>query len=267
MSLTTMINAVRKKNPLVHNITNQVVINFTANGLYALGASPVMANAIEEAADMARNADALLLNIGTLTSDQVDAMIEAGRAANDKGIPVIFDPVGVGATPYRNQAASRILNEVKVTMIRGNAGEVSQLAGLEAQVRGVDSSGSFDNQSIARHAQQILGIPVLVTGEKDVITDGKSLFEVSNGTPMLTKVTGTGCLLGAVVAAFLATGEDKVKTATAAVMFYNVAAEKAAQNAEGPGSFQIAFLDALASTTSVDVSADARITHHIVGEG
>ncbi len=267
MSLTTLINDVRRKNPLVHNITNQVVINFTANGLYALGASPVMANAIEEAGDMAGNADALLLNIGTLTSDQVDAMIEAGKAANAKGIPVVFDPVGVGATPFRNQVASQILNEVKITLVRGNAGEISQLAGLEAQVRGVDSSGSFDNKSIARQAEQTLGIPVLVTGEKDVITDGKALFEVSNGTQLLTKVTGTGCLLGAVIAAFLATGEDIVKSATAAVVYYNVAAEKAAQQAKGPGSFQLAFLDALASTTSEDVSRHAKIKHHILGEG
>ncbi|MFB1050298.1 hydroxyethylthiazole kinase [Paraliobacillus sp. JSM ZJ581] len=267
MSLTTLINAVRQKNPLVHNITNEVVVNFTANGLYAIGASPVMANAMEEAADMAKNADALLLNIGTLTGDQADVMIEAGKAANEKGIPVVLDPVGVGATPYRNQVASRILNEVKLTMIRGNAGEVSQLVGLEAQVRGVDSSGSFDNISIARHAEQELGIPVLVTGEKDVITDGKDLFEVSNGAPLLTKVTGTGCLLGSVVAAFLATGENHVKAAAAAVVFYNVAAEKAAKNVNHPGSFQIAFLDALASTTSEDVSTHAKITHRILSEG
>lgn len=264
MNITTMVDAVRKKNPLVHNITNQVVTNFTANGLYALGASPVMANATEEAADMAKNADALLLNIGTLTSQQVDAMISAGKAANEKGIPVVFDPVGVGATPYRNQVAARIVDQVQLAMIRGNAGEISQLAGLEAEVRGVDTIGTFDPNEIASHATRVLHVPVMVTGKQDVITDGKQRFEIANGTPFMTKVTGTGCLLGAVVASFLAIEQDYVKAATAATVFYDVAAELAVQKANGPGSFQMAFLDALANTTSNDVSERANISHHII---
>ncbi|WP_256860406.1 hydroxyethylthiazole kinase [Paraliobacillus ryukyuensis] len=268
MNIPMMIDAVRSKNPLIHNITNQVVVNFTANGLYALGASPVMANAVEETADMARNADALLLNIGTLTSDQVEAMIEAGKVANEKGIPVVFDPVGVGATPYRNQVAAKILEEVNVSIVRGNAGEVSQLAGLEAEVRGVDASGTTEGKAIARHAVEALGVPVLVTGKTDVITDGKQLFEASNGSSLLTKVTGTGCLLGSVVAAFLASHPDEavVKAATAAVTFYNVAAEQATAHANGPGSFQMAFLDALTETTNRTVSANANTKHHILSE-
>lgn len=248
-----LIDLVRKQQPLIHNITNQVVMNYTANGLYALGASPVMANAIEEVADMARNADALVLNIGTLTSYQVEAMIIAGKAANEKGVPVVFDPVGVGATPFRTEAANRILNEVVITLVRANAGEVSQLAGLQAEVRGVDAAGELDNVVIAKAAVQKLGVAVLVTGKRDVIADQNALAIVSNGTPLLTKVTGTGCLLSAVVAAFLAVGKDTVISAMAAAAFYSVAAELAAKKTDQPGSFQIAFLDALAQTKSADV--------------
>ncbi|WP_186580690.1 hydroxyethylthiazole kinase [Aquibacillus kalidii] len=243
--LARMIDQVRDKQPLVHNITNQVVINFTANGLYALGAAPVMANAVEEAADMASNADALLLNIGTLTSAQVEAMILAGKAANQKGIPVVLDPVGVGATHFRSRAAEKILKEVKVSFIRGNAGEVGHLAGLTSQMRGVDASGESDNKLVAHQAVKTLGVPVIVTGKQDVITDGKTTYVISNGHFLLTKVTGAGCLLSSVVAAFLANSDNYLDAAASAVGFYGVAAEIAAQHTNAPGSFQVAFLDSL----------------------
>lgn len=265
-NITEMIELVRKNQPLVHNITNEVVVNYTANGLYAIGASPVMASAIEEVGDMARNADALLLNIGTLTSNQAEAMIVAGKAANEKGIPVVLDPVAVGATQLRSQVATRILSEVTISLIRGNAGEVSNLAGLKAEVKGVDAVGTLDNQKVAKHAVKQLGVPVMVTGEQDVITDGNDMYIISNGTPLLTKVTGTGCLLGAVAAAFLATGEKTVQAATAAVAFYGVAAERAALKATAPGSFQIAFLDALSETNAQDVSYKINIQHIRINE-
>ncbi|WP_157967905.1 hydroxyethylthiazole kinase [Paraliobacillus sp. X-1268] len=264
--ITRMIELVREKEPLVHNITNEVVVNFTANGLYAIGASPVMASAIEEVGEMAKNADGLLLNIGTLTSNQAEAMIVAGKAANEKGIPVVLDPVAVGATSLRSEVASRILEEVKISLIRGNAGEISNLSGAKAEVRGVDSVGTLDNRSVAIHAAKQLGVPVMVTGVKDVITDGKELYTISNGTQLLTKVTGTGCLLGAVIAAFLTTGEKPLLAATAAVAFYDVAAERARQNASAPGSFQIAFLDALFETNAQHVSEKINITHESLDE-
>ncbi|MCZ0702744.1 hydroxyethylthiazole kinase [Natronobacillus azotifigens] len=248
-----IIEQIKVKQPLVHNITNQVVMNFTANGLYAIGAAPVMANDVREVADMASIADALLINIGTLTIDQVEAMILAGRSANEKGIPVVFDPVGVGATPFRNQAAERILNEVSITLVRGNSGEISQLAGMDAEVRGVDATGNMDAVKIAKTAVRKLGTAVLVTGEQDVIADQNALAILSNGTPLLTKVTGTGCLLSSVVAAFLAVGKETVVSAVAAASFYSVAAEFAVEKADQPGSFQMAFLDALSQTTSVHV--------------
>lgn len=244
--LTKVIDKVRKKQPLIHSITNQVVINFTANGLLAIGAAPVMANAAEEAADMAGLADALVLNIGTLTSLQIEAMILAGKAANEKGIPVVFDPVGVGATPFRNEAAERILKEVNIAMIRGNAGEVGFLAGVDSSVKGVESTFEGSAQEVAVQAAQKLGIPVIVTGKADIITDGNRTFAGENGDVILTKVTGTGCLLSAVVAAFLTADEDILVSAAAAVSFYGIAGELAAGYAKGPGSFQIAFLDELA---------------------
>ncbi|WP_138418874.1 hydroxyethylthiazole kinase [Aquibacillus sediminis] len=265
--LTLLIDKVREKQPLVHNITNQVVINFTANGLYALGAAPVMANAVEEAAEMARNADALSINIGTLTASQVEAMILAGQAANDKGIPVVLDPVGVGATPFRTEVAEKIIKHVNISLIRGNAGEISQLAGIDSHVRGVDGAEmAISHQQIARQAVRQLGVPVVVTGKQDVITDGETCYQVDNGDTLLTRVTGTGCLLSSVIAAFLATDERVVEAATSAVGFYNVAAEVAATHTSAPGSFQVAFLDALYQLKSDIVEETIKLDYSILNE-
>ncbi len=261
-----MINTIRDKNPLVHNITNQVVINFTANGLYAIGAAPVMANAVEEAADMASNADALSLNIGTLTSPQVEAMIIAGKAANNKGIPVVLDPVGVGATAFRTEAAERILSHVNVSIIRGNAGEISHLAGLDVTMKGVDTKFQGDNKKIALQAVKRLGIPVVVTGKQDVITDGKKCYLINNGSELLTKVTGAGCLLSSIVAAFLTTGDDIVEAAAGAVGFYGVASEVASEHVSGPGSFQVALIDALYQLNSDVVKETIQLDCFSVGE-
>lgn len=258
-NLHLFIDQVREKQPLIHNITNQVVINFTANGLLALGAAPVMANATEEAGDMAGVADALLLNIGTLTSPQIEAMIVAGKAANQKGIPVVFDPVGVGATTFRNDAAARILREVDVTIVRGNAGEIGFLAGLDSEVRGVESAFTGSSRDVAVQAARKLGIPVIVTGKEDTITDGKRILIGENGDAILTKVTGTGCLLSSVVAAFLSVGEDTLESAAAAVSFYGAAAELAVKDAKGPGSFQTGFLDELASLDSNTFSQSIKL--------
>ncbi|WP_371069746.1 hydroxyethylthiazole kinase [Sediminibacillus sp. JSM 1682029] len=242
---TSLLTNVRDKQPLIHNITNQVVTNFTANGLLAMGASPVMANAEEEAADMAVIADALVLNIGTLTASQVNAMIKAGQAANQKGIPVVFDPVGVGATSYRNMIALRILEEIDVSLIRANAGEIAFLAGADAEMKGVDSAFQGDAQKIAVEAAKQLETAVVLTGEQDIITDGETIYVSRNGHQLQTKITGAGCLLSSVIAAFLAVGREKLPVAGAAVSYYGAAAEMAASMSDGPGSFQRAFLDCL----------------------
>ncbi|RKR06842.1 hydroxyethylthiazole kinase [Kushneria sinocarnis] len=246
MTALTSIDRVRAQHPLIFNITNAVVTDLTANGLLAVGASPVMSNALEEAADMAAAADALVLNIGTPSAAQVEAMLAAGRAANQHGIPVVLDPVGVGATPFRNRTVRTLLDELELALIRGNAGELGYLAGLDSRVSGVDATAGADTPAIAERACEQLGLPVLVTGREDAMTDGSTLHVVRNGHPLLSRVTGTGCLLSSITAAFLAC-DDQVMRATAdATGFYGVAAELAAAHGEGPGSFRHRLLDRLA---------------------
>ncbi|GAA0502515.1 hydroxyethylthiazole kinase [Salinibacillus aidingensis] len=257
------LTSLREKQPLVHNITNVVVTNFTANGLYALGASPVMAYAKEEVAEMARISGSVVLNIGTLTKDQVDAMLIAGKSANDHGVPVVLDPVGAGATTYRTQTAKRILEEIDVTLVRGNAGEISNIAGEQIRMKGVDGGDTEANTiELAQKAAQLFECTVVITGETDVISDGKGTCTVLNGDPLLTQVTGTGCLLSSVLGAFLAVDGDIVGTATAGVSFYGIAAEKAAEKCawNEPGRFQMEFLNELAKLTESDESL-AKIQH------
>lgn len=248
--LSSLLAKLQKTKPLVHNMTNVVVTNFMANGLYALGASPVMAYAPEEVADMAKIAGAVVLNIGTLNSGLVEAMIVAGRSANENRVPVLLDPVGAGATRFRTESALRIMREVRVSLVRGNAAEIAHLIGETREIKGVDAgdSGSYDNACLAVRAAQELGTVVAVTGREDVITDGKLCRVISGGDALMTQVTGTGCLLTSVLGAFAAVEEDLLLAGTAGLAFYGTAAARAAERtaAFGPGSFQTAFLDELA---------------------
>ena len=183
----------RERKPLVHQITNYVVMNETANATLALGALPVMAHAPEEVEEMVALAGALVLNIGTLSTHWVDAMLRAGRSATARGIPIVLDPVGAGATSFRTETAKRILDEVDVTVLRGNAGEVATLVGVEAEVRGVESIGAGEDAAeLARRAGETLGVIASVTGPVDQISDGRTVLAVSNGDSMLATVTGTG---------------------------------------------------------------------------
>jgi hydroxyethylthiazole kinase len=251
-----ILERIRKENPLVHCMTNVVVTNFTANGLLALGASPVMAYAKEEVADLAKIAGALLLNIGTLSSEQIDNMIKAGQAANQAGVPVILDPVGAGATIYRTEMSKRILEEVKISVLRGNAGEIASLVGVEANVKGVDGSMEGDKIELAKQAAKQFHCVCVVTGEIDVITDGNYIETIHNGHPWLTKVVGTGCLLGAIIGAFVAVRRDDIVTAaTDAVAYFGIAGEQAFQqtNEQGIGSFQELFLNQLHTLTDQEL--------------
>ncbi|TLS36528.1 hydroxyethylthiazole kinase [Pseudalkalibacillus caeni] len=246
---------VQESNPLVHNITNVVVTNFTANGLLALGASPVMAYAPEEVGEMAGIAGALVLNIGTLTSEVIEAMIIAGKAANEKGTPVILDPVGAGATGFRTEMAQKILKEVNVTVLRGNVAEIANVAGENWTIKGVDAGeAEGDVTELAKKAASKFGCTVAITGKVDVIASKNGTNLVKNGDPLLTKVTGTGCLLSSVIGAFTAVENDTLLAVTAAVASYGIAAERAAKIAgdKGPGSFQIAFLDELSKLSPED---------------
>jgi hydroxyethylthiazole kinase len=251
-----LLEKVRKENPLVHNITNVVVTNFTANGLLALGASPVMAYAHEEVAEMARMAGSLVINIGTLRPAVVESMIIAGRAANENGVPVILDPVGAGATAFRTETARRLMEDLEISIIRGNAAEIANVAGGKWGIRGVDAVGSNgDVIELAISAAEKLKTVVALTGKDDVITDGQSAYVVHNGHRILTKVTGTGCLLTSVIGAFTAVEKDLLKAATAAITTYGVAAELAAEKCadQGPGSFQIEFLNQLYRVNEQDI--------------
>lgn len=255
---------VKAAKPLVHNITNVVVTNFTANGLLALGASPVMAYAKEEVADMAAIAGALVLNIGTLSAEEVEAMIIAGKSANEHGVPVIFDPVGAGATAYRTETSRRLLREVKVSVLRGNAAEIANVVGESRTIKGVDAgSDGGDAVALAQRAAQQLGCIVVVTGEEDVATDGASTYVVAGGHPILTRVTGTGCLLTSVIGAFAAAAAGAsrplLEGAVAALAGYSVAAERAAGEHPAPGSFAVRFLDELAELSGEEIERAARV--------
>lgn len=254
--IAQVIETVRERNPLVHNITNVVVTNFTANGLLALGASPVMAYAKEEVAEMASIAGALVLNMGTLRQEEVEAMLIAGKSANMHNVPIVFDPVGAGATSYRTEVARHIPSEVKLAIIRGNAAEIANVIDEKWEIKGVDAGGgNGDVVSVAKQAAEQLNTIIVITGKEDVITDGERTFILRNGHPILTKVTGTGCLLTSVIGAFTAVEKDYVKAAVAAVTFYGVAAEIVASKTveQGPGSFQIELLNQLANVTAEDV--------------
>ncbi|MCJ7841009.1 hydroxyethylthiazole kinase [Lederbergia sp. NSJ-179] len=242
-----ILHQVRAETPLVHCITNIVVANFQANGLLAIGASPVMADAVEEAAEIAAVADCTVLNIGTLRKDTVEAMILAGRSANTHGTPIVLDPVGAGATPFRRGIVFRILNEVDVSLIRCNAGELAAIAGVEWRARGVDAGeGDVDLCSLAKETAQRLNCLVAVTGAVDILSDGEQVSEVVGGHSLMSKITGSGCLLSAVVGAFLAVRPNQSFDAAAeALTFYKRAGEKAAQNSQAPGHFAMHFLDEL----------------------
>jgi hydroxyethylthiazole kinase len=253
------LEAVRTNRPLVHNITNFVVMNFTANALLAAGASPVMAHAPEEVEEMVGIAGALVLNIGTLDRDWVEAMILAGRRANDLGVPVVIDPVGAGATAYRNSTMDRLLAEVRPAVIRGNASEILSLAGGHG-TRGVDATHAVDAaHEAARTLAADRSTVVAVTGPVDFVTDGDRAYSVGNGHHLLSRVTGTGCAATALIAAFLAPGGDRLEATTAALAFFGLAGERAAAVTTGPGSFAAALLDAIDSITPDELHVGAWI--------
>jgi hydroxyethylthiazole kinase len=256
------LRALRERKPLVHQITNYVVMNETANATLALGALPVMAHAREEVEEMVRLAGALVLNIGTLSPNWVEAMLAAGKAANAAGVPVVLDPVGVGATRYRTETAKRILGDVDVAVLRGNQGEVATLVGVAAEVRGVESIGvGSEPAELARIAAERLGLVASVTGPVDHVSDGRSVLAVVNGHELLAAVTGTGCMSSALTGCFLAVKrEAPLEAAAEALAAFGVAAEDAARDARGPGTFHAGLYDALAGLDPETLDARARIS-------
>jgi hydroxyethylthiazole kinase len=261
ISAGATLGAIREQKPLVHQITNYVVMNETANATLALGALPVMAHAGEEVEEMTRLASSLVLNIGTLSGHWIDAMLLAGGAATARRIPVVLDPVGAGATEYRTATARRILDLVGVTVLRGNAGEVATLVGAEAEVRGVESlAAGVDAAELAREAGLRFGLVASVTGPVDYVSDGERVLAVANGHPLLATVTGTGCISSALTGCFLAAKPDRsLEAAAEALATFGVAAEDAAVGAQGPGTFHARLYDALYALDPAELDARMRI--------
>jgi hydroxyethylthiazole kinase len=220
-----------------------------------------MAHAPEEVEEMTGFAGALVLNIGTLSSHWVEAMLIAGRSANARGVPVVLDPVGAGATSYRTETSRRILGEVDVAVLRGNAGEIAALVGIEAEMRGVESIGGVsDVAGLARQAARTLGVVASVTGPVDHVSDGERSAAIANGDPMLATITGTGCMSSAVTGCFAAVAGSAFDAAVEALVAFGVAGEDAARDAKGPGSFHVNLYDALAALDPATLDERARVT-------
>ncbi|MFV0528208.1 MAG: hydroxyethylthiazole kinase [Lachnospiraceae bacterium] len=254
-STAALLEAVRKTVPLVHNITNYVTVNDVANALLAIGASPIMADDVAETEDITGIAAALVLNIGTLNQRTVASMLASGKRANACGIPVILDPVGAGASKLRNDVTKKLLDEVQVTILRGNLSEISFVAGLKVATKGVDAAAADagnDSSTIAKEVARRLKCMTAITGAQDVISDGQRLVKITNGHEILSKVTGTGCMTTALIGALAGAGQDYFSAAVGGVAAMGIAGEIAFEKAGnlGTGSFHIALIDAISHLDS-----------------
>ncbi|HEY9605923.1 MAG TPA: hydroxyethylthiazole kinase [Allocoleopsis sp.] len=255
------VQQIREIAPLIHNITNYVVMNNTANALLALGASPVMAHALEEVEDMVRISDALVINIGTLSGEWIESIQKAMLAAQNLNKHIVFDPVGVGATSYRTATARRLIETVSPTVIRGNASEVCAILAEDSFSKGVDSTQESGTalvtaQELARRYQ----CTVVISGVQDFIVNASRVIQIENGHPLMAKVTGMGCTATALIGAFLAVDSKSAIAAAHAMAVMGIAGELAAKKASGPGSFQLHFLDALYNLEISDVEARLQLS-------
>lgn len=252
--------AVRAARPLVHNITNYVVMNPTANALLALGASPVMAHAEDEVAEMAAIAGALVLNIGTLSPPWISAMFRAAESARKNRVPIVLDPVGAGATRLRTETAGKLLGEFRPDVLRANASEILAMAGDASQTRGVDSRQPVEQaRDAAVGLARQFHITVAVTGPEDFVTDGVRAARISNGHALMARVTGTGCTASALTGAFCAVEKEPFEAAVASLVVFGIAGEMAAREHPRPGTFQVRLLDALDEIQPNHVRAAARV--------
>lgn len=263
-----VLRAVRERRPLVHQLTNYVTVNDCANATLAIGASPIMADDIAEAADIAALASAVVLNIGTLNTRTVESMLAAGKAANARGIPVVLDPVGAGASPLRNRTVERLLKEIRFAAIRGNLSEIRFVAGAQAAAKGVDvsdadrESGPQAEREAAARAAERFGCVAAVTGAVDAVSDGKHTAFLRNGSPLMAGVTGTGCMCSALVASFCGAADgDFFAAAAGGTLSMGIAGELAAQAAgsRGLGSFHAALIDGIGKITPQVLAEKAKI--------
>lgn len=261
--IKSALEKVRDISPLVHHITNYVTVNDCANVTLAIGASPIMADDIGEARDIAAISSSLVLNIGTLNAKTVESMLAAGKAANKAGVPVVLDPVGAGASALRNETVKRLLGEVKMTLIRGNVSEISYLAGISSSVRGVDAAeGDIqkDKKQLAAAVANQYHCTVAITGAVDAVSDGVRFALISNGTPSLSRVTGTGCMATSLCGAFCGTGVDPYIGATGALCAMGIAGELADEAGPmGTSSFRAGVIDALSLLTGEALAKRSKI--------
>lgn len=253
-ALIADLEKIRATAPLVHNITNYVVMEVTANALLAIGASPVMAHSTEEVQDMTALAGSLVLNIGTLSPGWVEAMNLAAAKALDTGTPAVLDPVGCGATPYRTAVSRSLLDTGACRAVRGNASEIAALAGEAVVTKGVDSTASTDAvEHLGKALAERHKVAVTLSGAVDVVTDGATVVRIGNGDPMMSRITGMGCTATAMVGAFLAVNPDPLAASAHAMILLGLAGELAARGVEGPGSFRVAILDELYNLQPQDI--------------
>lgn len=261
------LEAVRAKRPLVHHITNYVTVNDCANIVLAIGASPLMADALSEAEDIVAIASALVLNIGTLNERTVESMLAAGKKANALGIPVVFDPVGAGASPFRNRVTEDIVKNIRLSVLRGNMSEIRFVAGLSATGKGVDASDSDMARGLDEGIDMATGLAknlkavVAVTGAIDIVSDGQRTVTLENGHKRLSDITGTGCMATALIGAFLGANEDPLLAASAALLSMGIAGELAYEEAGmmGTGSYRVALIDAISLLNGKTLAGRARI--------
>jgi hydroxyethylthiazole kinase len=257
----TLLARVRAQSPVVHHLTNWVTIYDCAQVVKVLGASPVMAHAKEEVQEMVRLAGALVLNIGTLTVEMVIAMKLAAQAANARGIPVILDVCGAGATSLRDRKCFELLDEVRIDLIKGNASEVARISGAQVYTKGVDAGRvEVDLEEAARSLALRGNHTVVVTGPEDLVVDGSRRFIVKNGHPLMSRVVGTGCMAASVIGAFAAIEPDLAQAAAAGLVCFNVAGEMAAALASRPGSFKVKLFDCLDELDETTLGARQQVT-------
>jgi hydroxyethylthiazole kinase len=235
---------IRSRRPLIHHLMNYVVMNDAANVTLAVGASPIMAHAKEEVEELAAKADVVYINIGTLDDRWIESFILAGKAASKNNVPVLLDPVGAGATRLRTETTLRILNEVEVGVLKGNGGEMMALAGRAGMVKGVDSLGEA-NIDVAEKLAREYGVTAVITGPRDYVSDGRRYAIVSNGTPMLQYITGSGCMVGSVIASFMAVNRDFLVASVEGLVTFEIAAEKAERKSSGPATLKLHLIDEL----------------------
>jgi hydroxyethylthiazole kinase len=261
-----LLSKVRAEKPLIHHITNWVTINDCANMTRAFGALPVMSHAKEESSEMASLASALVLNIGTLDKAIIESMILAGKSANKKGIPVILDCVGVGATKFRDETAREILKKIRVDIIKGNSSEIARISGLDVKTKGVEASKIDEdlNKIAIIVSKNNNNSTVVITGKEDIVTDGKKLFIIKNGHEMMGSIVGTGCMATSVIASFCAIEKDYCIASVGALVSYEIAGELASKKSRGPGSFKVNLFDEVSNLNEIKIKGMAKVEQHII---